>query len=42
MARGRCGVFDGDAFLYSFADHVSDEASTRIGRALNDYLARLP
>jgi peptidoglycan/LPS O-acetylase OafA/YrhL len=40
MARRRCGVFDGDMFLYSFADHVSDAASTRIGQALNDFLLR--
>jgi len=38
MARRRCGAFDGDMFLYSFADHVSDAASMRIGKALNDSL----
>ena len=39
LAAGRCGAFDGDMLLYSFSDHVSDYASTKIGRALNDYLA---
>jgi hypothetical protein len=38
MQRQRCGVFEGGKFLYSFADHVSDAASTRIGEALNEYL----
>jgi hypothetical protein len=40
MVRRRCASFDGSTFLYSFADHVSDEASTRIGRALNEHLVR--
>lgn len=34
-ARGRCTVIESGRFQYSFADHVSDEASTRIGAALN-------
>jgi hypothetical protein len=40
MKRRTCGVFDGNTFLYSFADHISDEASTRIGRGLNGFLVQ--
>src|SRR3569623_1803964 len=39
MAKRRCGAYDGDVLQYSFADHVSDAASTRIGAALNEFLA---
>ncbi len=35
MGRRLCSSFDGDVPLYSFADHISDQASTRIGEALN-------
>jgi peptidoglycan/LPS O-acetylase OafA/YrhL len=39
-AQGRCGIFDQGRFLYSFADHISDEAATRIGKALNAALVQ--
>ena len=41
MRAGICGAYDGDNLLYSFSDHVSDYASTKIGKALNDRLAEL-
>ncbi|HEY8049144.1 MAG TPA: acyltransferase family protein [Ramlibacter sp.] len=41
MARRVCGSQDGKGtILYSFADHVSDEASNRIGRGLNQFLTQ--
>jgi peptidoglycan/LPS O-acetylase OafA/YrhL len=40
MARRVCSSQDAKGtILYSFADHISDEASNRIGRALNEFLA---
>lgn len=41
MGAGICGAYDGDKLLYSFSDHVSDYASTKIGKALNERLAEL-
>ena len=38
MTRRVCDAADGDMLLYSFADHVSDAASNRIGKALNEFL----
>lgn len=40
MRAGVCHSFEGGAPLYSFSDHVSDGASTTIGKALNEVLAR--
>ena len=41
MEAGTCGAYEGDELLYSFSDHVSDHASTKIGKALNERLAAL-
>jgi peptidoglycan/LPS O-acetylase OafA/YrhL len=38
VARRHCSSLEGGDFLYSFADHVSDMASTRIGQGLNEFL----
>ena len=42
MAKRRCSAYNGDVLQYSFADHVSDAASNRIGKALNDFLVNDP
>jgi hypothetical protein len=39
VPHGVCRVFDGDTFLYSYADHISEAAATRLGQAINEQLA---
>jgi peptidoglycan/LPS O-acetylase OafA/YrhL len=41
VAAGVCSAEAGGELLYSFSDHVSDHAATRIGAALNVFLAGL-
>lgn len=41
VGAGVCGAYEGSELLYSFSDHVSDYASTKIGKALNERLAAL-
>jgi len=38
VPRGICHVFEGETFLYSYADHISEAAGNRIGKALNERL----
>jgi hypothetical protein len=40
MGGGMCGAFEGGEHLYSFSDHLSDYASTKVGRALNEHMLK--